>query len=173
MILLRKWLQAETLLLLSTKAPFGTRECQSSARLKKSRGKKSFQTHTSQLSLFSPLPVSFFSSIKFQSYSSYEVPRRHYLSLVPLISPVFQCVLLFPPVLRSSCLCLTKTQRGVWSSCPICHSDTVATIQGQENKKKTSPIHPDFISSVPTCIHAHTHTFQKKREEMWQVFGNV
>ena len=126
-----------------TKALFGTEECQSSARLKKNPF-----THTpTSFHSCPPLPFFFLSSIKFQSYSS-EVPGHHYLSLVPCISPVFQCALLLPLVLHAFCLCLTKTQRGVWSSCPICQSDTVVSIR----KKKTSHTHPTpdvftFISS--------------------------
>lgn len=51
--------------------------------------KKSFHTHTSQLSLH--LLCQFFLSVKFHSYSSYTI-----ISFVPPILTVFQCILLPP-----------------------------------------------------------------------------
>lgn len=95
-------------LLLCRKALFGSRECQSSARLKKSGGKNPFMHTAACFHSSPPCQSFFFPSITFRCYSSHEEPGCHYLPLVPRISPVFQCLLLFPLVLHSFCLCLTR-----------------------------------------------------------------
>lgn len=103
----------------------------------------------------SPLPFFFLCALNFTSIQATRYQDTIISPPVSCISPVFQCVLLFPPVLHSFCLCLTKTPRGVWSSCPICQSDTVVSTQ---NPSPTHPSPHTFTLLVPAdAFHKSTH----------------
>lgn len=128
----------------------------------KQREKNPFRRTPASFHSSPPCQSLFFSSIKFQFYSSYEVPRRHYLSLVPLISPVFQCVLLFPPVLLLSLF--NKDPEGGLVQLPhmsLRYSSHHTRTKKQNKTKKHPPSIQTSPSSVPTHIRAHTHTFQE------------
>lgn len=146
--------------------------------------KRSVEEKQREKNPFRRTPASFHSSPPCQSlfspplnFSSIQATRYRDAIISPLFLSFHRSFSAFYYSPQSSfCLCLTKTQRGVWSSCPICHSDTVATIQGQKNKTKQKNIpHPSRLhlhQSQHTSVHTHTH-FRNKREEMWQVLGNV
>lgn len=108
---------------------------------------------------FIRIPASFhsISSVSFFSPLNFTPIQATPLSL--LLLPFWQSFSAFYYRLALHCLCLTKTQRGVWYSCPICQHTK------KEKKRKHPPSHHTvtFISPnySPCTYSLHTQTETK------------